>query len=105
MTTVGTTTITFSGTANEGGNYVEKVVTGASLASISNTGGVGGRPHAIEAFIPALAYSGSFNAYEHILAPIYLSCGNIVNGTSFTIYAISEFRLNGTFNVVWVGEF
>lgn len=104
MTTVGTATITFSGSAAEGGNYTETVVTGGSLSGISNTGGPGGRPHAIEAFIPAKA-TADFNEYEHAIAPIRLSCGNIVNGTSFTIYAISDFRLDGSFNVIWVGEF
>ena len=30
-----------------------------------------------------------------------LSYGNVVNGVSFTIYAMSPLRLTGTFNVDW----
>jgi hypothetical protein len=42
------------------------------------------------------------NVTEHIMAPIKLTAGNIVDNTSFTIYAASEWRLTGTFAVHWV---
>jgi hypothetical protein len=41
------------------------------------------------------------NAYEHMLAPIRLTCGNIVPGEGFDIVAVTDHRLTGTFNVRW----
>lgn len=55
----------------------------------------------VEAFIMSEATAGH-NAYEHTVAPIKLTCGNIVPGTGFDIYAVTDWRLDGTFNVRWV---
>lgn len=45
--------------------------------------------------------TATHNAYEHAIVPIKLSCGNIIVGTGFDIYAITDWRLDGTFNVTW----
>lgn len=42
------------------------------------------------------------NAEEHKLVPIKLTCGSIVVGTGFTIWAETEWRLTSTFQVRWV---
>ena len=42
------------------------------------------------------------NAEEHMLVPIRLTVGNVTTGVGFTIYARTEWRLSGTFNVRWV---
>ncbi len=39
------------------------------------------------------------NTVEHEMAPIKLTAGNIVNGVSFDIIAVSDWILRGTFNV------
>lgn len=41
------------------------------------------------------------NAYEHLIVPLTVRCGDIVAGTGFTITASSEWRLTGTFKVRW----
>ena len=75
-----------------GTNYVTTTVTG-------ETGILAGSK--VEAFIMAEA-TATHNAYEHTIAPIKLTCGNIVAGTGFDIYAVTDWRLDGTFNVSWV---
>lgn len=45
--------------------------------------------------------SSDHTADEHLIVPINLRCGDIVAGTGFTIYAASEWLLNGTFSVRW----
>lgn len=42
------------------------------------------------------------NAYEHAVVPLRLTCGSIVAGVGFTITAVSDWRLDGTFVVHWV---
>jgi hypothetical protein len=42
------------------------------------------------------------NIPEHQLAPIKLTCGNIMVGTGFTIYAQTDWRLDSTFMVRWM---
>lgn len=86
----GTTTIDF-GTA-PGTNYTSIVLTG--LTNVLSTS------HC-EAFLMADTTS-YHNAYEHMIVPITLRCGNIVEGTGFTIHASTELRLTGTFSVRWV---
>ena len=46
--------------------------------------------------------TATHNAYEHAVAPIRLSCGSLVNNTGFTITAVTDWRLTGTFTVHWV---
>lgn len=45
--------------------------------------------------------TATHNEYEHIIVPLELSAGNIVAGTGFTIYANTDLRLDGTFNINW----
>jgi hypothetical protein len=45
--------------------------------------------------------TATHNAYEHSILPITLTCGNIVAGVGFDIYASSTLRLDGTFSVIW----
>lgn len=45
--------------------------------------------------------TATHNAYEHSVVPIKLSVDNLVNGVSFDIIGISDWRLNGTFNVFY----
>lgn len=41
------------------------------------------------------------NAYEHVMAPIRLVCGDVVDDVGFTIFATSDVILTGTFIVRW----
>lgn len=45
------------------------------------------------------------NAYEHSVAPSFVSLvvKDLVNGGGFTIMAVSEIRMSGTFKVRWEG--
>lgn len=45
--------------------------------------------------------TATHNVEEHQIVPLELTAGNIVAGTGFTIYALSDLRLDGTFNVYW----
>lgn len=45
--------------------------------------------------------SSDHTADEHLIVPINLRCGNISNGVGFTIYAASEWLLNGNYTVRW----
>ena len=45
--------------------------------------------------------TATHNTTEHQMVGLNLSYGNVVNGVSFTIYAMSPLRLTGTFNVDW----
>lgn len=48
--------------------------------------------------------TATHNAYEHMVAPIKVTVdkSSIVAGTGFTITAVTEWRLTGTFIVHWV---
>jgi hypothetical protein len=86
----GSTTINFG--SAPGTNFVSASITGqGSIASNSY----------IEAFLMSEA-TVDHNDYEHCIVPIRLTCGNIVAGTGFTIFAVTDWRLTGTFNVRWV---
>ncbi len=90
MSATGTAILDYGSTP--GTNNVSTVITGqAAIASNSY----------VEAWIMAEP-TATHNAYEHRLVPIKLVCGDIVAGTGFTIYATTEWRLDGTFNVRWV---
>ena len=42
------------------------------------------------------------NEPEHRIVPIKLTCGDIVPGVGFTIWAETDWRLTSTFQVRWV---
>jgi len=42
------------------------------------------------------------NGIEHSIVPIKFTVGNIVNGVSFDITSVSEWRLDGTFNLTYL---
>jgi hypothetical protein len=89
----GTATIDFG--LAPGTNIVSVAVTGqATIASNSFA----------EAFFQGNDSTASHNAYEHMIAPqaITLSCSNFIAGTGFTINAITQLRVDGTFTVRWV---
>lgn len=90
MPGTGTATIDFG--AAPGTNIVSVAVTG-------ETGILSGS--AVEAWIMGQS-TATHNAYEHAVAPIKLSCGSIIAATGFTITAVTDWRLTGTFTVRWV---
>jgi hypothetical protein len=49
----------------------------------------------------AVQATATHNEYEHIVVPLDISVGNIVAGTGFTIYVVTDWRLDGTFNLNW----
>lgn len=48
-----------------------------------------------------MASTAEHNVYEHMAVPIRLVIGDVSVGVGFTIYAVSDFRLTGTFNLNW----
>jgi hypothetical protein len=90
MAATGTATIDFG--AAPGTNAVEVAVTGQAGISTSSQA---------EAWMMASS-TATHNAEEHMLVPIKLTCGNLINATGFTIYARSDWRLTGTFTVQWI---
>ena len=88
----GSTTINFGG--GVGSQSASAVVTGqAGIVSGSH----------VEAFLMAET-SADHNAQEHMLAALLvgLTCGQVVAGTGFTIFARSEIALTGAFTIRWV---
>lgn len=57
----------------------------------------------VEAFLMRDA-TASHNAYEHgVLAfHVGITCGDIIPGTGFTIWVLTDLRLTGTWTVHWV---
>lgn len=94
MGATGTATIDFG--AAPGTNLVSTVIAGqAGILSGS----------LCEAWMMAdttVVGSAGHNEIEHSIVPIKLTCGAIVVGVGFTIYAFSELRLTSTFTVHWV---
>ena len=88
---VGTATLNF-GSAAGGTNVVTVAVTGQTGITTSS--------HA-EAWLMGDS-TASHNDYEHSIVPIKLTCGSLINNTGFTITAVSEWRLTGTFTAHWV---
>lgn len=88
----GTATIDFG--ATPGSDMTSVVVSGQTTISASSL---------VEAFMMAETTT-DHNAEEHMIVDLKLTCGNIVPGSSFTIYAksIDCLRLTGTFKVKWV---
>ena len=88
----GTGTATLNFGSAPGTNIVTTTVTGqASITSGSH----------VESWVMG-ENTATHNEYEHAVAPIKLSCGSIVAGTGFTITAVTDWRLSGTFLVHWV---
>lgn len=93
MAVVGQTTIDF-GTAAARTVDASVVVTGQA-AILSNS--------KVEAYLMGDT-SADNSADEHIIgnSMLRLTCGSIVAGTGFTIFAIADFDLVGQFTVQWV---
>ena len=87
--TQGVTAIDFG--AAPGSTYTTAVVTGQTNIKATSV---------VTALLMAEA-TASHNALEHAIAPIQISAGNVVAGTGFTIYASTDLRFTGTFNVRW----
>ncbi len=86
----GTATIDFG--AAPGSNLATIAVTGqASITTGSH----------VEAWLQGDT-SADHNAYEHTVVSMRLRCGDLISGTGFTIYSVSEQRLAGVFTVHWV---
>lgn len=87
----GTATLNFG--AVPGGQLAQVDVTGqTAILSGSN----------IEAFLQANDSTADNNAYQHRIVPMRLRCGNVVAGTGFTIYCLSDWTLFNTYLVRWV---
>ena len=86
----GTATLDFG--ATPGTNHVSVAVTGQ--------GAIGANDH-VEAFMQGNDSTATHNVYEHMIVPIRLSVSDIIAGTGFTINAITELRLDGTFKCRW----
>lgn len=86
----GTAVLNFG--AAPGTNFVTVAVTGQT--------GITTGSH-VEAWMMAES-TATHNAYEHAIAPIKLTVGDIVANTGFTINAVTDWRLTGTFNAHWV---
>jgi hypothetical protein len=90
---VGTATINFG--SWPGAQETSLVVSGqAGILSTSN----------VEAYFMASDTTADHSANDHKYAPCFikLSCGSIVVGTSFTIFARCQDQMQGTFLVHWV---
>lgn len=87
---VGTDVIDFG--SAPGTNIVSTTITGQTDITTS--------AH-VEAWIMSEA-TATHNAYEHQIAPIKLTVGSLVNGVGFTVSAVTDWRLTGTFNFRWV---
>lgn len=92
MGATGSTTLDFG--SAPGSSYATATVTGQT--AITGTSKA-------EAFLMSEA-SADHNDIEHQLLSRYfgLTCGNIVAGTGFTVYAVTDMRLTGTVKVNWV---
>ncbi len=75
-----------------GSSYAEVIVTGQGSILADS---------AVEAFMMAES-TADHNDVEHALVPIKLTCGDVVAGVGFTIRAVTEYRLTGTFKIRWV---
>lgn len=74
---------------------------GTNVATVTVTGQTGILSGSkVEAWLMGDS-TASHNAYEHLIVPLVVRCGNIVAGTGFDIVASSDLRLTGTFSVHW----
>lgn len=91
---IGQVTLTFpadpqSGAPVVGSNVAAVTVTGLTAFTDTDT---------VQAWLMADSTS-DYNSYEHKLAPLQIRVRNPITGVGFTIEAVSECRLQGTFNV------
>jgi Major tropism determinant N-terminal domain len=82
----GTATIDFG--ATPGTNAITTTVSDVNVTALS----------AITVFMESDS-TATHNTIEHQIVPIKFTTGNIVAGVSFDIYAVSDWRLDGTFTV------
>ncbi len=78
---------------------------GTNEASVSVTGETNITTNSkVESWIMGSDSTSDHTASDHRYMPLFLAltCGNIVNGTGFTIYGRSTEKLTGTFSVRWV---
>ena len=89
----GTAVIDFG--AFPGSNEATVVVTGQSGISSGSK---------VEAYFMADDTTGDHTAKDHRYADLLigLTCGGIVGGTGFSIYALCTEKMQGTFQVRWV---
>lgn len=90
-TTVNTGSATLNFGSAPGTNFVSVAVTGQALITGSSK---------IKVYKSTQA-TATHNDYEHMIVPLELTAGSIVAGTGFTIYANTNLRLSGTFNINW----
>jgi len=91
--TYGTATLDFG--SAPGTNMVTTTITGQTGILSGST---------ISAWLMAEA-TATHNAYEHMIVPLRITCGNIVAGVGFDIVAVSDLRLTGTFTCRWEGNY
>lgn len=86
-------TVVFDFGAAPGTDVLISTVTGQTGITTANK---------VEACLMAVASSNNSN-YNHAFASNFLklTCGDIVNGVGFTIYAFSNIKLSGQFNIYW----
>lgn len=78
-------------------------VVGSNIASVTVTGQTGLlTTSTVDAWMQANDSTASHNAYEHGIAPIKLTTGELIAGTGFTITGVSDQRIDGDFIVHWI---
>ena len=103
------TTITISSTGGSGGSTIATgnvlvdfgSAPGTNIVTTTITGQTAIVSTSKVKAVVMLDSTATHNSYEHMIAPIKLTCGNIVNGVGFDIYAVTDWRLTGTFNITW----
>lgn len=103
------TTITISSTGGSGGSTIATgnvlvdfgSAPGTNIVTTTITGQTAIVSTSKVKAVVMLDSTSTHNSYEHMIAPIKLTCGNIVNGVGFDIYAVTDWRLTGTFNITW----
>jgi len=76
---------------------------GSQLAQVNVTGQAGILSGSnIEAFLQANDSTADNTAFAHQVVPLRVRCGNVVAGTGFTIYGVSDWSLFKTYLVRWV---
>ena len=74
--------------------------TNVATATVTGQTGIAANSH-VEAWLMGDS-TATHNAYEHLIVPLVVRCGNIIPGVGFEIVASSEYRFSGTFTVHWV---
>ncbi len=75
---------------------------GGNLASVTISGQTDIKSTSlVDAWIMNVA-SADHNAYEHMIVPMTVRCGNVVPGVSFDITGFSEIQLTGMWAIQWI---